>query len=93
MNKFRIDFITSLEKLKLQKTFVASKLDMTMPTLNSKVLNPEKLTLKDLSKLLELGFQIDIINILKEIKENMVIIIKSLREFGEVSKMNLITLI
>ena len=69
MNKFRIDFITSLEKLKLQKTFVASKLDMTMPTLNSKVLNPEKLTLKDLSKLLELGFQIDIINILKEIKE------------------------
>jgi hypothetical protein len=48
---------------------VASKLDMTMPTLNSKVLNPEKLTLKDLSKLLELGFQIDIINILKEIKE------------------------
>jgi hypothetical protein len=69
MNKFRIDFITSLEKLKFQKTFVASKLDMTMPTLNSKVLNPEKLTLKDLSKLLELGFQIDIINILKEIKE------------------------
>jgi len=69
MNKFRIDFITSLENLKFQKTFVASKLDMTMPTLNSKVLNPEKLTLKDLSKLLELGFQIDIINILKEIKE------------------------
>lgn len=69
MNKFRIDFITSLENLKLQKTFVASKLDMTMPTLNTKVLNPEKLTLKDLSNLLELGFQIDIINILKEIKE------------------------
>lgn len=69
MNKFRIDFITSLENLKFQKTFVASKLNMTMPTLNSKVLNPEKLTLKDLSKLLELGFQIDIINILKEIKE------------------------
>tara|TARA_R110002124_G_scaffold103045_5_gene251557 strand:- start:830 stop:1102 length:273 start_codon:yes stop_codon:yes gene_type:complete len=69
MNKFRIDFITSLENLKFQKTFVASKLEMTMPTLNSKVLNPEKLTLKDLSKLLELGFQIDIINILKEIKE------------------------
>mgnify|MGYP000183843792 CR=1 FL=1 len=69
MNKFRIDFITSLENLKFQKTFVASKLNMTMPTLNSKVLNPEKLTLKDLSNLLELGFQIDIINILKEIKE------------------------
>jgi len=69
MNKFRIDFITSLENLKFQKTFVASKLNMTMPTLNSKVLNPEKLTLKDLSKLLELGFRIDIINILKEIKE------------------------
>lgn len=69
MNKFRIGFITSLEDLKLQKAFVASRLDMTMPTLNSKVLNPEKLTLKDLSKLLELGFQIDIINILKEIKE------------------------
>jgi len=69
MNKFRIDFITSLENLKFQKTFVASKLNMTMPTLNSKVLNPEKLTLKDLSNLLELGFHIDIINILKEIKE------------------------
>ena len=69
MNKFRIDFITSLEKLKLQKNYVASRLDMTLPTLSSKVLNPEKLTLKDLSKLLELGFQIDIINILKEIKE------------------------
>ena len=69
MNKFRIDFITSLENLKFQKTFVASKLEMTMPTLNSKVLNPEKLTLKDLSNLLDLGFQIDIINILKEIKE------------------------
>jgi len=69
MNKFRIGFITSLEDLKLQKAFVASRLDMTMPTLNSKVLSPEKLTLKDLSNLLDLGFQINIINILEEIKE------------------------
>jgi len=69
MNKFRIDFITNLEDFKLQKAFVANCLDMTMPTLNSKVLNPEKLTLKDLSNLLDLGFQINIINILEEIKE------------------------
>ena len=69
MNKFRIGYITGLEDLKLQKAFVASRLDMTLPTLHSKVLNPEKLTLKDISNLLDLGFQINIINILEEIKE------------------------
>lgn len=69
MNKFRIGYITGLENLKLSKAFVASRLDMTMPTLHSKVLNPEKLTLKDISNLLDLGFQINIINILEEIKE------------------------
>jgi hypothetical protein len=69
MNKFRIGYITGLENLKLSKAFVASRLHMTMPTLHSKVLNPEKLTLKDISNLLDLGFQINIINILEEIKE------------------------
>ena len=69
MNKFRIDFITGLEELKLRKTDVANSLEMTMPTLNSKVKEPEKLTLKDLSNLLGLGFRINILKILEEIKK------------------------
>jgi hypothetical protein len=49
ISEFEIEFIDDLRRLGLKKKDVAEKLEMTMPTLNSKIQNPDTLTVKDLS--------------------------------------------
>ena len=47
MTNFEIDFTTNLRSLKLKKKDVAKKLNMTPPTLKTKIQKPEKITLLD----------------------------------------------
>ena len=63
INEFEIEFIDDLRRLSLLKKDVAEKLDITMPTLNSKIQNPETFTVKDLKNLKELEFKLETINI------------------------------
>ena len=51
-------FKHELKRLGLNKKDVAEKLEMTMPTLNSRIEKPETLTVKDLNKLKELEFNL-----------------------------------
>lgn len=70
MTNFEIDFTTNLRSLKLKKKDVAKKLDMTLPTLSSKVQRPEKITLLDIHNLLQLGFTINLKTILNDIDKS-----------------------
>ena len=63
INEFEIEFIDDLRRLSLLKKDVAEKLEITMPTLNSKIQNPETFTVKDLKNLKELEFKLETINI------------------------------
>jgi len=63
INDFEIEFIDDLRRLSLLKKDVAEKLEITMPTLNSKIQNPETFTVKDLKNLKELEFKLETINI------------------------------
>tara|TARA_R110002050_G_scaffold300479_1_gene470095 strand:+ start:2381 stop:2593 length:213 start_codon:yes stop_codon:yes gene_type:complete len=63
ISEFEIEFIDDLRRLGLKKKDVAEKLEMTMPTLNSKIQNPDTLTVKDLSNLKQLEFNLETINI------------------------------
>jgi len=63
ISEFEIEFIDDLRRLGLKKKDVAEKLEMTMPTLNSKIQNPDSLTVKDLSNLKELEFNLETIHI------------------------------
>ena len=63
ISEFEIEFIDDLRRLGLKKKDVAEKLEMTMPTLNSKIQNPDTLTIKDLSNLKELEFKLETLNI------------------------------
>jgi len=63
INEFEIEFIDDLRRLGLKKKDVADKLEMTMPTLNSKIQNPDTLTIKDLSNLKQLEFKLESLNI------------------------------
>lgn len=63
ISEFEIEFIDDLRRLGLKKKDVAEKLEMTMPTLNSKIQNPDTLTIKDLSNLKELEFNLKSINL------------------------------
>lgn len=63
MSEFEIEFISDLRRLGLNKKDVAEKLEMTMPTLNSRIEKPETLTVKDLNNLKELEFNLKTIYI------------------------------
>jgi hypothetical protein len=63
INEFEIEFIDDLRRLSLLKKDVAEKLEITMPTLNSKIQNPETFTVKDLKNLKELEFKLESINL------------------------------
>ena len=58
MNEFEMDFINDLKRLGLKRYEVADKLEMTMPTLKSKLKQPNKMTLRDVEVLQSLGFQL-----------------------------------
>tara|TARA_X000001382_G_scaffold124866_1_gene109806 strand:- start:424 stop:636 length:213 start_codon:yes stop_codon:yes gene_type:complete len=61
--KFKHEFRDELDRLGLKKKDVAEKLEMTMPTLNSKIEKPFTLTIKDVQNLKELEFKLETINI------------------------------
>ena len=63
MSEFEIEFISDLRRLGLNKKDVAEKLEMTMPTLNSRIEKPETLTVKDFNNLKELEFNLKTIYI------------------------------
>jgi hypothetical protein len=58
MNEFEMEFINDLKRLGLKRYEVADKLEMTMPTLKSKLKQPNKMTLRDVEVLQSLGFQL-----------------------------------
>ena len=62
-NEFEIEFISDLRRLGLNKKDVAQKLEITMPTLNSRIEKPWTLTVKDLNNLKELEFNLKTIYI------------------------------
>ena len=51
MNKFEVEFETERRRLNLKKMEIADKLGITLPTLQSKILEPNRLTLKDIGNL------------------------------------------
>lgn len=59
MKEFEIGFQHQMNQLDLKRKDVAEALGITMPTLKSKLRDPEKLTIKDLHKLQELKFNIN----------------------------------
>jgi len=63
MSEFEIEFISDLRRLGINKKDVAQKLEMTMPTLNSRIEKPWTLTVKDLNNLKELEFNLKTIYI------------------------------
>ena len=58
ITEFEIEFIDNIRRLGLKKKDVADKLEMTMPTLNSKIKNPQTLNFKDIENLKELNFNL-----------------------------------
>ena len=68
ITEFEIEFIDNIRRLGLKKKDVADKLEMTMPTLNSKIKNPQTLNLKDIENLKELNFNLK--TILNESNKN-----------------------
>jgi hypothetical protein len=61
--QFKHEFRDELDRLGLKKKDVAKKLEMTMPTLNSKIENPITLTIKDIQNLKQLEFKLETLNI------------------------------
>ena len=59
MNEFEIEFETERRRLNLKKMEIADKLGITLPTLQSKILEPDRLTLKDIGNLKELNFNLN----------------------------------
>lgn len=59
MNKFEIEFETERRRLNLKKMEIADKLGITLPTLQSKILEPNRLTLKDIGNLKQLNFNLN----------------------------------
>ncbi len=55
---FSTEFKAKLKELGIRKMAVVKHLDMTLPTLNSKLANPSKFTVSDLEKLRELNINI-----------------------------------
>jgi hypothetical protein len=58
IKKFEIEFIDNLRRLGMRKQDVCDSLQMTMPTLNSKIKDPKKLTVKDIENLKKIKFNL-----------------------------------
>tara|TARA_R110000782_G_scaffold65351_3_gene133111 strand:- start:1982 stop:2173 length:192 start_codon:yes stop_codon:yes gene_type:complete len=58
MNQFELEFINDLQRLKLKRMEVAEILGITMPTLKSKLKDPNKLTVGNIKALKKLNFKL-----------------------------------
>jgi hypothetical protein len=59
MNQFELEFINDLKRLGLKRKDVANSLGITMPTLKSKLKDPNRLTVRDISLLKNLKFELN----------------------------------
>lgn len=59
-SEFEVSFLRELDRLKLNKKDVMEKLQISRPTLNSKIQNPDRLTVKDLRLLGQLNLEINL---------------------------------
>jgi hypothetical protein len=53
---FELDFEVELLKLGLKKSQVCERLGLSLPTLNARIKDPDKFTIDNYRKLLDLGF-------------------------------------
>jgi hypothetical protein len=63
MNEFEIHFINEIKRLNIRKLDVLECLDITLPTLNSKIKEPGRFTVDDLNKLKKLNFNLKPLNL------------------------------
>ncbi len=63
MNKFEFEFINDLQDLELTRIKVCKELKCTLPTLKSKLKNPDSLTIKDIKILKNLKFNLKTLKI------------------------------
>ena len=61
MKPFQIQFTSELRRLGLKKYEVANHLNMTMPTLQTRILNPGSFKLDEIEGLKELKFELETI--------------------------------
>lgn len=58
MNQLELEFINDLKRLGLKRKDVANSLGITMPTLKSKLKDPNRLTVADITALKKLQFSL-----------------------------------
>jgi len=63
MNKFEFEFVNDLKSMGMTRQDVADKLGMTMPTLRSKINDPDRFTIADIRKLKQLNFKLNAIEL------------------------------
>lgn len=56
MNEFEFEFVNDLNRLKLKRYEVAEELGVSLPTLKSRLQNPNRFNLMEVKKLKGLGF-------------------------------------
>jgi hypothetical protein len=56
MNKFEFEFVNDLRRLSLYRVDVCKHLGITMPTLKSRLKEPDTLTVREVVKLKQLNF-------------------------------------
>jgi hypothetical protein len=61
MTKFEIDFYVQRKDLNIKKKDVEAALNITAPTLQSRIKNPHKITIQELDLLTEMGFVFNLI--------------------------------
>jgi hypothetical protein len=59
MEQFEVEFINDLKRLVLTRQDVYNKLEVTQPTLKSRLQNPETFTIREIKILKELGFTLN----------------------------------
>lgn len=64
MHEFKIEFLIQSLELGLNKKEVANALSISAPTLQSKLKNPNKLTIENINCLTDLGYKFD--NLIKQ---------------------------
>jgi hypothetical protein len=71
MTKFEIDFLVQRKNLDIKKKDVASALNITAPTLQSRIRNPHKITIQELDLLTEMGFEFNLLTTQKNEKRKL----------------------
>ena len=71
MTKFEIDFLVQRKNLDIKKKDVATALNITAQTLQSRIRNPHKITIQELDLLTEMGFKFNLLTTQKNEKRKL----------------------